>query len=100
MPDLREGRGGTYLRIKVQPRAKADEIAGAHAGALKVRLKAPPVEGKANEALVAFLSGLLGVPAADIQIVRGGRAREKRVFVKGHTPEQLRNFLEPLNPRN
>jgi uncharacterized protein (TIGR00251 family) len=73
--------GGTSLRIRVQPRAARDEVMGERAGALLVRLAAPPVEGRANAALVRLLARRLGLPPSAIEIVLGGSGRDKVVHV-------------------
>jgi len=65
----------------VQPGAKRSEVAGLHGEALKLRLTAPPVESRANEALVEFLANTLGVPKSSVRIVKGGSARRKTVLV-------------------
>ena len=67
--------------IRVMPRASADAVAGERDGMLLVRVTAPPVEGKANDAVVALLVKALGTPRGAIQVVRGASARTKRVSV-------------------
>jgi hypothetical protein len=81
--DLRESASGMTLRVRVQPRAARDELAGERDGALVVRLKAPPLEGAANEALARFLGKALEVPPSAVRIVRGASGRNKRVAVAG-----------------
>ena len=78
-PPLARGRDGWILNVQVQPRARRDELAGIHGDALKIRLRAPPVEGKANDALIAFLADLLGVPRRELAIGSGATARRKTV---------------------
>ena len=75
--------GGTVLSCRVTPSAKKDEITGLEGGAVKVKLHAPPVDGKANKALAVFLGKTLGVPKGRIAIVKGETSRLKKVFVKG-----------------
>ena len=60
-------------------------MAGTHGNALKIRLAAPPLEGRANEALVAFIAKHFGVPKRDVRVVSGERSREKRIEVRGST---------------
>jgi uncharacterized protein len=67
-------------------------VAGVHGGALKVRLTAPPVEGAANDALVAFLAGALGVPRRAVRIVSGAAARTKVVEVEGADEARVRRL--------
>jgi uncharacterized protein (TIGR00251 family) len=84
----------TRLAIRVQPGAKANEIVGwiadAHGGeVLKIRLRAPAVEGNANAALVEFLAEILGLRARQITLERGDKSREKVVQVEGITKEEV-----------
>ena len=83
MPWLREVPGGVVLEILVQPRASRTRVVGEHDGRLKIQLAAPPVDGEANQALVAFLAGALGVRKADVTIERGDTGRRKTVRVSG-----------------
>ncbi len=71
------------LRLQVRPRASRTAVAGPFAGALRIRLAAPPVDGEANAELVAFLAKRLGVPKAAVAIVRGAAGRRKVVEVEG-----------------
>jgi hypothetical protein len=77
------------LTIRVQPRARLDEVAGVHDGALKVRLRAPALEDRANEALCEFLAGLLKTPKSAVRILSGHRSRTKRVEIRGVTEQQV-----------
>jgi uncharacterized protein (TIGR00251 family) len=67
--------------IRVTPRASTNAVAGERDGVLLVRVTAPPVEGKANDAVVALLAKALGTPRGAVQVVRGAGARTKRVSV-------------------
>jgi uncharacterized protein len=71
------------LKVRVQPRAARDGLAGERQGALVVRLTAPPVEGAANDALRRFLGRTLGVAPSAVRIVSGTAARDKLVAVSG-----------------
>lgn len=71
------------LELYVQPGAKRSEFAGEYDGRLKLRLAAPPVEGKANEALIAFLADHFNVPKRNVRIAAGLRSRRKRVVIEG-----------------
>ena len=75
--------GGVTLCVQVQPRASRDAIEGEHGNALKIRLTAPPVDDRANEALVQLLAERLNVPRAAVRIVGGEKSRRKRVIVVG-----------------
>jgi uncharacterized protein len=81
------------LSIRVQPRAKRDEVVGERAGAIVIRLAAPPVDGKANAALTAFIAKAAGVPRSRVEIVRGASARDKVVRVTGVAEDALRRAL-------
>ncbi|MFA9439997.1 DUF167 domain-containing protein [Uliginosibacterium sp. sgz301328] len=80
---LRRNDDGISLTLHVQPGAKRTEFAGLHGDALKIRLAAPPVEGKANAALLAFLAKYFGVARADVELVSGDTSRHKIVRVHG-----------------
>ena len=71
------------LTLRVQPGAKRTEVVGTHGDALKLRLAAPPVDGKANEVLVAFLAEAFGVAVRNVSLLTGHSSRSKRVRVDG-----------------
>ena len=83
----------TDLAIRVQPRAKRNEVAGERAGAVVIRTTAPPVEGKANEAVCKLIAKRLGVPAGHVRITRGETGRDKHVRVEGMDAEAVRVAL-------
>ena len=74
---------GVVLRLHIQPGAKKTEVAGLHGEALKIRLAAPPVDGKANACLVEFLARQLGVAKSAVELISGDSSRAKRVRVGG-----------------
>jgi hypothetical protein len=76
----RDGRD-LVLELRVQPRAPRSGFAGVHGGRLRVRLQAPPVDGRANAALVEFLAEAFGVPRARVTIEHGLAGRDKRVRI-------------------
>ena len=78
------------VRVHVQPRASRSEITGLHGAALKVRLQAPPVDGAANEALVALIAGRLGLPKSAVRVVSGATSRSKTVEIEGTTEAAVR----------
>jgi len=86
-------RGTVTFAVRVQPRASKDEIAGVLEGALKVRLCAPALENRANEALVEFLSGLLRTSKSAVRIQSGEHGRNKRVEIRGVTRQQILGLL-------
>ena len=73
--------GTLTLALHVQPGAKRTEVAGLHGGALKIRLAAPPVDGRANAALLRFLADAFGVPQRAVTLVRGETSRDKVVRI-------------------
>ena len=75
--------------VRVQPRASRDEIAGAWQGGLKIRLTAPPVDDRANDALRRLLAARLKVPLAAVRIAAGERSRNKRVEIRGVTAAMI-----------
>ena len=88
IPVLTRGGAATFA-VRVVPRAGRTELAGTRGDALLVCLAAAPVDGAANEALIAFLSGLLQRPKRDLAIVAGAASRDKRIAVAGLPAEAL-----------
>ena len=84
---------GVVITVHVVPRASRNEIAGIMGDALKLRVCAPPVDGKANEAVVDFLADRLDVPRSGIRIRTGAAGRRKHVQVAGVTVEKVRKSL-------
>lgn len=82
------------LTLHVQPGAKRCEIVGLHGDALKVKLAAPPIEGRANDALLKFLAGIFSVPLRNIELYQGGQSRHKVVAITGSTVDPL-SLLSP-----
>lgn len=79
---MSEGKRGAALAIRVIPRARKDEIVEILADqTIKIRLAAPPVEGKANEALIEFLAKVLDVPRSKVDIIAGASGRDKLVSI-------------------
>ena len=81
--------GTVIFAVRIQPRASKDEITGEIAGALKIRLQAPAIEGRANEALIDFLADLLKTPKGAVRILSGERSRIKRLEIRGVTKQQI-----------
>jgi uncharacterized protein (TIGR00251 family) len=84
------GDGALILSLHVQPGAKQSGFAGLHGGAAKLRLSAPPVDGKANAALCAFLAEVCGAPKSDVQLLSGETSRAKRVRIAPAPDRQSR----------
>jgi uncharacterized protein len=75
---------GTLLSLRVSPGAKRTAIEGPYGeNAIKVKISAPPVDGKANAEVERFLAGLLGVPRSNVSVIRGASSRDKTVLVRG-----------------
>jgi uncharacterized protein len=82
-PWARRTADGWALALHVQPGAKRSQVAGLHGERLKLRVAAPAVDGRANDALIAFVAATLGVPKARVAVAKGERSREKLVVVSG-----------------
>jgi uncharacterized protein (TIGR00251 family) len=87
-------KGSVSFAVRVQPRASKNEVAGLIDGALKIRLQAPAVEDRANEALCEFLAEILKRPKSAVRILAGDRSRTKRVEVFGVTAAQVETLLQ------
>jgi hypothetical protein len=87
--EITASHGGVAFYVQVKPRASRDAVAGEHGDALKIRLTAPPVNDRANEALMQLLAHRLNVPRAAVRIVAGEKSRRKRVVVTGAKREQV-----------
>lgn len=79
----RRTAGGWTLAVHVQPGAKRSAIAGRHGDRLKIRIAAPALDGRANDALVAFVAAALGVPKRSVSVAAGERSRDKLLAVRG-----------------
>ena len=87
--------GSVIFAVRVQPRASRDEIVGEFQDALKIRLTAPPVDDRANEALRKLLAASLKVPLAAVRIASGERSRTKRVEIRGVAATAIRALARP-----
>jgi hypothetical protein len=85
--------GGCLLTVKATPRASRTEIAGADAAWLRIRLQAPPVDGRANEALTEFLAEKLDLPRRAVAVVAGETGRLKKVQIAGLGVDAVRKKL-------
>lgn len=79
-PIVQDSKGGAIITIQVQPKAAKSECVGLHGDALKIRVAAPPIDGRANEALLAFLAARLRVAPSTLSIYSGATGRHKRVL--------------------
>ena len=96
MIPIRESAGAVTFSVRVHPRARKDALTGVHGDALKLSLTAPPVEGRANDAVVDFFAGVLRLPRSSITIAAGQTSRNKVVRVAGTTAAALVQRLAPL----
>jgi uncharacterized protein (TIGR00251 family) len=83
----------TILSLNIQPRAKRTEVVGRHDNTIKIRLRAPPVDGAANRELISFISSRLGISRSAIAIVSGRTSRRKRVSIQGVSEPQALHAL-------
>jgi uncharacterized protein (TIGR00251 family) len=97
--EIKESSGTVSFSVRVSPRASRDAIEGEHAGSLKVRLTAPPIEDRANESLRRLLAQRLAVPLSAVRIVAGEKSRTKRIAISGLTRGQILALLQPKNPQ-
>ncbi len=87
------GQDSVVITVHVQPRAAKNQVAGLHDGALKLRLTAPPVDGKANKAVLACLASLLGIAKSSLSLISGHKSRRKQVLVQGVDEDTVRRLL-------
>lgn len=92
---LRADADGVVLSLHVQPGAKKTEVAGLYGEALKIRLAAPPVDGKANAALIDFVAAKVGAGRTAVSLVRGQTSREKQLRIEAIAPETVIAALWP-----
>lgn len=90
---LRQDGNDIVLTLHIQPGAKKTAVAGRHGDALKIRLAAPPVDGKANACLIAFLAETLDVPKSRVELISGETSRAKRVKIGSGDAATARRML-------
>ena len=95
MLQIREENGGVFFKVRVIPRASREGVVGLYEDALKIRLTAAPVDGRANEACRAFLAKTMSVPRAQVEIFSGHTSRNKVIKVSGLSPEKILKALLP-----
>jgi len=93
MVHIKESADGVTFKVRVQPRASNTELAGEYGDAVKIRIAAPPVDGKANDECRRFIARLIGVPAARVDIVSGDTHRDKLIRVSGVSTQRVRDAL-------
>ena len=87
------GNNSFALTVYVQPRASRNRVAGLHGSAIKVCVTAPPVDDKANGAVIHVFADLFGVPKSAVSIKRGRQSRNKKVIVNNLSPEKAKEIL-------
>lgn len=95
---ITEHKEGVTIECRVTPRAKKDAVKGIREGALAIALNAPPLEGRANDALIAYLARLLALPRSRLRINRGEKSRNKLVFIEEMRKSALLARLKPHLP--
>lgn len=91
--EIQASDGWITFAVRVIPRAARNDIVGVQAGAVKIRLAAPPVDGAANDALVRMLAKALGLAPTEVEIVRGHTSRTKLLRVPNNYEERLRQLV-------
>jgi uncharacterized protein (TIGR00251 family) len=86
---IKEIPDGVLLKLKALPRSSRCEIIGPHGGALKIKITAPPLEGRANEEIIEFLADTLGIKKNQVTIVSGHASRQKTVAITGCNRQEL-----------
>jgi len=94
--ELQQAKEGVIMAVHARPGAAASQVAGVHGGALKIRIQAPPVAGKANKALTAYIAQLFGLKPAQVTLVSGHRHGRKRVLLAGMSVPEARKALARL----
>lgn len=87
--------GNVILSVHVQPGARRSEVVGRHGDALKVRVAAPPADGRANRAVLDLLAETLDIPTSDVELVSGASSRRKRLKLSGLSPTTVTERLSP-----
>jgi uncharacterized protein (TIGR00251 family) len=88
--------GGVRVRLYVQPNGRKSEVLGEFDGALKIRVQAPPVEGKANEAVETFVAKLFQVSRRDVSLLRGQQSRSKQLEIRGLDVETAQELVRKI----
>jgi uncharacterized protein (TIGR00251 family) len=94
-PILRDTPDGCTLTVRIHPSARKNAITGTHDAALKISLTTPPIQGRANEALIAFLSDQLRIPKSRIALITGATSRTKLLRITGKSAAEVQAALDP-----
>ncbi len=95
-PELTPVEGGVVLSVHAQPGARRTEVVGRHGEAVKIRVAAPAVEGRANEALIAFVADEFGLRKSAVTVRSGGSSRHKRLRLDGIDPTAAAQVVDRL----
>ena len=85
---------GVIISLHVLPNAPKNEVIGEYNGALKIKIKSPPVDGKANAEITAFLANQLALPKKRVEILKGDKSKQKKVLILGLSIAQIRSLLQ------
>ncbi|MEN8135647.1 MAG: DUF167 family protein [Thermodesulfobacteriota bacterium] len=91
-----KGSQQVILNLYVQPKSSRTRVVGLHDGSIKLTITSPPIEGKANAQVTAFMSKLFKIPKSAITLLSGHQGRHKRLAVTGITQDEIRRILTPL----
>jgi uncharacterized protein len=86
----------TFIKVYLQPKSSKNEIVGPYRDGIKVKVTAPPLVGKANEALIRFLAKEFGISSSCIEIIKGHRSREKTLKILGLAPQEHLDFKKKI----
>lgn len=90
---IEKSKDGVIIKVHVQPKSAKSGVWGIYGGSVKIKLNSPPVENRANEELVRFISSLMGIRKSDIKILRGTTGRKKKVFIPGISAREASSKL-------
>lgn len=96
MLEIRGTKEGLLIPVKLQPRAARTEICGCFGESLKIRVVSPPLEGRANQECIKYLSGLMGVSKSSLKLVSGEKSREKQILLPWTAKDTLERILKSL----
>jgi uncharacterized protein (TIGR00251 family) len=93
---IKDTEKGAVLEIRLLPRSSRCEVAGVQDGALKIKITAPPVEGRANGECIRFISDLLRIRKSAVSIIAGEKSKNKTVLVTGMTAQEIEKVIRPM----
>ncbi len=93
---IRSAKDGIVLALHVQPRASKNRFMGRHGEAVKLAVTAPPTDGKANKAVIAYLSSFFKIPKSAVTIKSGRQSRKKRIFLNGISLDEAKRKLDEI----